>query len=67
MLLWLGQLNVRAAVSFVCTTNLGRPRCDSHRTDQAAIVAPFHVINRYVGNPPPHGAVFLDYPAPSAN
>jgi hypothetical protein len=33
-------------------------------TNQAAIVALFRVINRYVGNLPPMPGVFLDYPAP---
>ena len=33
-------------------------------TNQAAIIALFRVINRYVGNLPPMPAVFLDYPAP---
>jgi hypothetical protein len=31
---------------------------------QAAIVALFRVINRYVGNLPPMPGVFPDYPAP---
>jgi hypothetical protein len=31
---------------------------------QAAIIALFRVINRYVGNLPPMPGVFLDYPAP---
>ena len=33
-------------------------------TNQAAIIALFHVINRYVGNLPPMPGVFPDYPAP---
>jgi putative SOS response-associated peptidase YedK len=33
-------------------------------TNQAAIAAPFRVINRYVGNLPPMPGVFPDYPAP---
>jgi FkbM family methyltransferase len=33
-------------------------------TNQAAIVALFSVINRYVGNLPPMPGVFPDYPAP---
>ena len=33
-------------------------------TNQAAITAPFRVINRYVGNLPPMPSVFPDYPAP---
>jgi len=33
-------------------------------TNQAAIVALFRVINRYVGNLPPMPGVFPDYPAP---
>jgi putative SOS response-associated peptidase YedK len=33
-------------------------------TNQAAIIALFRVINRYVGIPPPMPGVFPDYPAP---
>jgi putative SOS response-associated peptidase YedK len=33
-------------------------------TNQAAIIALFRVINRYVGNLPPLPSVFLDYPVP---
>src|SRR3974390_1043674 len=33
-------------------------------TNQAAIIALFRVINRYVGNLPPITGVFPDYPAP---
>jgi len=33
-------------------------------TNQAAIIAMFRVINRYVGNLPPLPGVFPDYPAP---
>jgi putative SOS response-associated peptidase YedK len=33
-------------------------------TNQAAIIAPFRVINRYVGNLPPISGVFPDYTAP---
>jgi putative SOS response-associated peptidase YedK len=33
-------------------------------TNQAAIIALFRVINRYVGNQPPMQGVFPDYPAP---
>jgi putative SOS response-associated peptidase YedK len=33
-------------------------------TNQAAIIALFHVVNRYVGNLPPMTGVFPDYPAP---
>ena len=33
-------------------------------TNQAAIIALFRVINRYVGNLPPMPDVFPDYPAP---
>jgi putative SOS response-associated peptidase YedK len=33
-------------------------------TNQAAIIALFGVINRYVGNLPPMPGVFPDYPAP---
>ena len=36
-------------------------------TNQAAIIAPFRVINRYVGNLPPMPGVFPDYPAPVRN
>jgi putative SOS response-associated peptidase YedK len=40
--------------------------CDlySITTSQAAIIALFRVINRYVGNLPPMPGVFPDYPAP---
>ena len=33
-------------------------------TNQAAIIAMFRVVNRYVGNLPPMPGVFPDYPAP---
>jgi hypothetical protein len=33
-------------------------------TNQAAIIALFRVMNRYVGNLPPIPGVFPDYPAP---
>src|SRR5215813_8514427 len=33
-------------------------------TNQAAMIALFRVINRYVGNLPPMPGVFPDYPAP---
>jgi putative SOS response-associated peptidase YedK len=33
-------------------------------TNQAAIIAFFRVMNRYVGNLPPTPGVFPDYPAP---
>src|SRR2546423_14108961 len=33
-------------------------------TSQAAIIALFRVLNRYVGNLPPMPGVFPDYPAP---
>ena len=33
-------------------------------TNQAAIIAMFRVMNRYVGNLPPMPGVFPDYPAP---
>jgi hypothetical protein len=33
-------------------------------TNQAAIIALFHVVNRYVGNLAPMLGVFPDYPAP---
>jgi putative SOS response-associated peptidase YedK len=33
-------------------------------TNQAAIAALFHVVNRYVGNLPSMPGVFPDYPAP---
>jgi putative SOS response-associated peptidase YedK len=32
-------------------------------TNQAAIIALFRVVNRYVGNLPPMPGVFPDYPA----
>jgi putative SOS response-associated peptidase YedK len=37
---------------------------DSITTNQAAIIALFRVIIRYVGNLPPMPGVFPDYPAP---
>src|SRR6266446_6675455 len=44
----------------------GSPMCNlySITTNQAAIIALFRVINRYVGNLPPMPGVFPDYPAP---
>jgi hypothetical protein len=33
-------------------------------TNQAAVIALFRVMNRYVGNLPPMPGVFPDYPAP---
>jgi putative SOS response-associated peptidase YedK len=33
-------------------------------TNQAAIIALFRVVNRYIGNLPPMPGVFPDYPAP---
>jgi putative SOS response-associated peptidase YedK len=33
-------------------------------TNQAAIIALFRVVNRYVGNLPPMPGVFPDFPAP---
>jgi putative SOS response-associated peptidase YedK len=33
-------------------------------TNQAAVIALFRVVNRYVGNLPPMPGVFPDYPAP---
>ena len=33
-------------------------------TNQAAIIALFRVLNRYVGNLPPMPGVFPDFPAP---
>jgi putative SOS response-associated peptidase YedK len=40
--------------------------CNLHSitTNQAAIIALFRVMNRYVGNLPPMPGVFPDYPAP---
>ena len=40
--------------------------CNLHSitTNQAAIIALFRVVNRYVGNLPPMPGVFPDYPAP---
>jgi hypothetical protein len=35
-------------------------------TNQAAIIALFRVVNRYVGNLAPMTGVFPDYPAPVA-
>src|SRR6202022_2083577 len=45
---------------------LGMPMCNlySITTNQAAIIALFRVINRYVGNLPPMPGVYPDYPAP---
>jgi hypothetical protein len=42
------------------------PMCNlySITTNQAAIIALFRVINRYVGNLPPMPGVLPDYPAP---
>jgi putative SOS response-associated peptidase YedK len=42
------------------------PMCNlySITTNQAAIIALFRIINRYVGNLPPMPGVFPDYPAP---
>ena len=42
------------------------PMCNlySITTNQAAIIALFRVINRYVGNLAPMPGVFPDYPAP---
>jgi putative SOS response-associated peptidase YedK len=37
---------------------------NSVTTNQAAIIALFRVMNRYVGNLPPMPGVFPDYPAP---
>jgi hypothetical protein len=44
-----------------------RPMCNlySITTNQAAIIALFRVVNRYVGNLPPMPGVFPDYPAPA--
>jgi putative SOS response-associated peptidase YedK len=36
----------------------------SNTANQAAIIALFHVMNRYVGNLPPMPGVFPDYAAP---
>jgi putative SOS response-associated peptidase YedK len=49
----------------VRTTLIG-PMCNHYSitTNQAAIVALFRVINRYVGNLQPMPGVFPDYPAP---
>jgi hypothetical protein len=35
-----------------------------HHTNQAAIIALFRVVNRYLGNLAPMPGVFPDYPAP---
>ena len=51
-----GQTNWRSA-SAICNLY-------SITTNQAAIIALFRVINRYVGNLPPMPGVFPDYPAP---
>jgi putative SOS response-associated peptidase YedK len=43
-----------------------QPCCNFYNitTSQAAIIALFRAINRYVGNLPPMPGVFPDYPAP---
>ena len=51
-----GQTNWRSA-SAICNLY-------SITTNQAAIIALFRVINRYVGNQPAMPGVFPDYPAP---
>jgi hypothetical protein len=38
--------------------------CNLFDTNQAAIIALFRVMNRYVGNLPPMPGVFPDYPGP---
>jgi hypothetical protein len=47
------------------TSPQARAMCNlySITTNQAAIIALFRVINRYVGNLPPMPGVFPDYPA----
>jgi hypothetical protein len=44
-----------------------RPVCNlySITTNQAAMIALFRVVNRYVGNLAPMPGVFPDYPAPA--
>jgi hypothetical protein len=53
-------------VGVVIPTLIGWGMCNlySITTNQAAIVALFRVVNRYVGNLPPTPGVFPDYPAP---
>jgi putative SOS response-associated peptidase YedK len=50
----------------VLATLAGLTMCNlySITTNQAAIIALFRVMNRYVGNLPPMPGVFPDYPAP---
>src|SRR5215471_21048122 len=52
--------------SFLRTRRYGEAMCNlySITTNQAAILALFRVVNRYVGNLPAMPGVFPDYPAP---
>src|ERR1700720_1045229 len=49
-----------------CSNLIATSICNlySITTNQAAIIALFRVMNRYVGNLPPMPGVFPDYPAP---
>jgi hypothetical protein len=51
---------------FCCETSIFREMCNllSITTNQAAIIALFRIVNRYIGNLPPMPGVFPDYPAP---
>lgn len=51
------QLAAQAQIGLTCNLY-------SITTNQAAIIALFRVINRYVGNLQPMASVFPDYPAP---
>src|SRR5882757_8210470 len=56
----------RSAVDLVAGRALIHVMCNlySITTNQAAIIALFHVMNRYVGNLPPMRGVFPEYAAP---
>jgi hypothetical protein len=67
----LRRLPQRWPLSYVCDRNNPEAAPLKHRVQpllhhhhQAAIIALFRVINRYVGNLPPMPGVFPDYPAP---
>ena len=56
----------RSRIDAALETLQVRSMCNlySITTNQAAIIALFRVLNRYVGNLPPMPGVFPDYPAP---
>ena len=62
----MGRGPVGGLLTGAARTTLIGPMCNlySITTNQAAIIALFRVINRYVGNLPPMPGVFPDYPAP---